>query len=558
MSDNYTPTSVLSSPSSRSSDREIDSDTTPSPSGGNKSPAFNPHLLSNKLAMVQASQALSQASNTLAIAAQAMSKAAALLSTMNVSDYDDVYAFRTRNFGSAKDWVESPDWTNDSYNLLQIPAPRVNIVDPNHKLTGSKDAILAGEVCGTSLEGERVEFSEPKSTPASTMDICPPKLASNKPKPHNPSAEAHLTSTSNQSTSSTPCVTQSSPTAKQIPPTAPSINKVDSPSHDTKQKPSTQPNGSTPVVAAIAPEPAAKPTSAAVVPPAPVKISVQPGGSTNPGQSAGTNSNPIASQSNNTKAGVLSSPTRIILDSGFDGLPALCHITKRFPKTVCLYNYSGLTATLSAAVMVRANVKIGVIVPQSTRNDKLDAATSKFNSAQSGILLWPGCNALPSIAGLASSSNTQLIQLGPPTKVNLNLTCPNSTLILAKSEINQPQSVQSKQYPLDPLNNECNKQSTASLLHSFRMWLRSRLSDDSFARGFYWNWFLDHRRQNPSRNVNKALKLANQYAEQFLLRGESKVYEEPIGGKVTITEGTVKSLKLEGAVQMGIILVSQK
>ncbi|KAF8713677.1 hypothetical protein RHS03_00620, partial [Rhizoctonia solani] len=499
MSDNYTPTSVLSSPSSRSSDREIDSDTTPSPSGGNKSPAFNPHLLSNKLAMVQASQALSQASNTLAIAAQAMSKAAALLSTMNISDYDDVYAFRTRNFRSTKDWVESPDWTNGSYNLLQIPAPRVNIVDSNHKLTGSKDAILAGEVCGTSLKGE----SEPKSIPASTMDICPPKLASDKPKPHDPSAEAHLTSTSNQSTSSTTCVTQSSPTAKQIPPTAPSINKVDSPSHDTKQKPSTQPNGSTPVVAAIAPEPAAKPTSVAVVPPAPVKISVQPGGSTNPGQSAGTNSNPIASQSNNTKAGVLSSPTRIILDSGFDGLPALCHITKRFPKTVCLYNYSGLTATLSAAVMVRANVKIGVIVPQSTRKDKLDAATTK-------------------------------------------------------SEINQPQSVQSKQYPLDPLNNECNKQGTASLLHSFRMWLRSRLSDDSFARGFYWNWFLDHRRQNPSRNVNEALKLANQYAEQFLLRGESKVYGEPIGGKVTITEGTVKSLKLEGAVQMGIILVAQK
>ncbi|KAF8753923.1 hypothetical protein RHS01_06791 [Rhizoctonia solani] len=542
MSDNYTPTSVLSSPSSRSSDREIDSDTTPSPSGGNKSPAFNPHLLSNKLAMVQASQALSQASNTLAIAAQAMSKAAVLLSTMNVSDYDDVYAFRTRNFTSAKDWVESPDWTNDSYNLLQTPAPRVNIVDPNHKLTGSKDAILAGELCGTSLKGE----SEPKSISASTMDICPPKLASDKPKPHNPSAESHLTSTSNQSTSSSPCVTQSSPTANKFPQLLRPL---------TRQKPSTQPNGSTPVVAAIAPKPAAKPTSAAVVPPAPVKTSVQPGGSTNPGQSADTNSNPIASQSNNTKAGVLSSPTRIILDSGFDGLPALCHITKRFPKTVCLYNYSGLTATLSAAVMVRANVKIGVIVPQSTRKDKLDAATSKFNSAQSGILLWPGCNALPSIAGLASSSNTQLIQLGPPTKVNLNLTCPNSTLILAKSEINQPQSVQSKEYPLDPLNNECNKQGTASLLHSFRMWLRSRLSDDSFARGFYWNWFLDHRRQNPSRNVNKALKLANQYAEQFLLRGESKVYGEPIGGKVTITEGTVKSLKLEGRFKWALYLL---
>jgi hypothetical protein len=68
---------------------------------------------------------------------------------------------------------------------------------------------------------------------------------------------------------------------------------------------------------------------------------------------------------------------------------------------------------------------------------------------------------------------------------------------------------------------------------------------------------LVHRRRNHHQKVTDVLKLANEYAEQFLLRGESKVYGEPIGGKVTITGATVKNLKLEEAVKIGLLLVAQ-
>ncbi|EUC56569.1 hypothetical protein RSOL_187460 [Rhizoctonia solani AG-3 Rhs1AP] len=322
---------------------------------------------------------------------------------------------------------------------------------------------------------------------------------------------------------------------------------------------------------AIRSEPGAKASKTASTIPAPISAPVSTtssiatkGCSSSPDpnapsyQSSGPGVQHKASPAASAKSKGLPSPnsTRIILERGFDLFPALCQITKRCAKTVCLYNYSGLTATISIAVMLRANIKVPVMIPSSTKQEKLVAAAKQFNSAQSGVLLWPGSITLPEITGLADLSNVQLIQLGLPIKTSIATASSIATVILARSDLTQPQAAQNKDLPIDSLSESCNQQGPKSPLEPFRIWLRSRLSDDSFARGFYWDWFMQYRRQNPKQSIIDALKLANQYAEQFLLRGESKKYGEPVGGKVTVTEGTVRNQKLEAAVKAGVLLVA--
>ncbi|KAH7339039.1 hypothetical protein B0J17DRAFT_659534 [Rhizoctonia solani] len=257
------------------------------------------------------------------------------------------------------------------------------------------------------------------------------------------------------------------------------------------------------------------------------------------------------------KTGSSPNPTRIILERGFDSLPALCHVAKRCAKTFCLYNHSGLTAAISVGVMLKANTKLPVMVPASTKQDKLAAAVNKFNSSQSGILLWPGSIKFLQVAGLADSPDIQLIQLGQPIQTSDVTKCSITTVILSRSELAQSQATQHNDHSEDPLTEVCNLQGPKSPLRPPRAWLRSRLSDDSYARGIYWDWYTHSRKRNPKQSAVETLKLANQYAEEFLLRGDSKQYGEPVGGRITVTEGTVKNQKLEGAVQMGVLLVAQ-
>ncbi|CAE6360056.1 unnamed protein product [Rhizoctonia solani] len=545
--------------------------------------------------MIEASQSLANASATLSIAAQAMSKAAACLAAMG-GGCDDC-TFGLKSSSKVHDWAGSPDWTQNSYNLPQIPAPKdVGAVDHDHRRTGAEEVVPIKEAFGSVIQEQR-EAKPIQVNSDDTRPLEPAPSASKPPAPTIASTEVPSTSLSDQSTPNAPGGTRCSEVKPALPVVAPK-SQVDLSLHSDDSKPGGQTSRGTSTVSVPVPKPApattasSAPTTKPIIPPikkltapptkkatvpsptkpkipitkpaaptikpkAPITKPTTATPNTHPGQPAGTSSNRTPCQATGTDNGRLSSHTRIILDYGFDSLPALCRITKRFAKTVCLYNYSGLNATTSSAVMVKANVDTTVIVPQSTKKDKLDAAVKKFNSAQSGILLWPGCNALPTVTGLTDSPNIQLIQLGQPTKANSEHTCLNTTLILAKSEAGQPHVSKVKQYPLDALNNECNKQGPKSPLQPFRIWLRARLSKDSFARRFYWDWFLDHRKHNPSQKVIDTLKLANQYAEQFLLRGESKAYGEPVGGKVTVTEGAVKSLKLQEAVRMGILLVAR-
>lgn len=127
MSEVTTPSSGSHSPAlSQSSRRTSLSDTTPSPSGGKRSPPFNPHRLSNKLALLEASESLAQAAETLSIAAKAMSKAATSLAVASgYQDFEyhnkhDNYTTRLGNDEAAGCLADYPDWQQTSYACLSL------------------------------------------------------------------------------------------------------------------------------------------------------------------------------------------------------------------------------------------------------------------------------------------------------------------------------------------------------------------------------------------------------------------------------------------------------
>lgn len=68
-------------------------------------------------------------------------------------------------------------------------------------------------------------------------------------------------------------------------------------------------------------------------------------------------------------------------------------------------------------------------------------------------------------------------------------------------------------------------------------------------------WILHHRKQNPSWTAVQLIHAANRYAEEYLLRGDSRDYGEPVGGRVSITRVDANGQKLQPAVQAGILLV---
>jgi hypothetical protein len=80
---------------------------------------FEPQILSDKLAIVEASRSLAEASATLSIAARAMSRAAACLEAMGGGGCKE-YVFGARTSTKFEDWVASPDWAQNSYDLSQI------------------------------------------------------------------------------------------------------------------------------------------------------------------------------------------------------------------------------------------------------------------------------------------------------------------------------------------------------------------------------------------------------------------------------------------------------
>ncbi|CAE6452885.1 unnamed protein product [Rhizoctonia solani] len=534
MSSVHRPLSSCSSSSSQSSDREIGSDTTPSPSGGNKSPTFNHRALASRLSMIEASQALAQASDILSLAAQAMSKAAASLAAATGYDCENL-AFGDGNNRDAQDWAGSPDWSQSSYNLAPVAIhsdKEIYAADRIEKITEADEHACENQIPKANTENQHT--NEPR--PSCTVDreglqgsVAP--IEAEQFIPQVTLAQALPGAASCQHVPDAPVV---KPLVQSIASKRDLLSENE-PDHSAREN-----------------EDGTVATMSTMIP----VTEASRAGEVNPKFSS---SHVFTDPSQQTQAdfGHLANPTRIVLERGFDVLPALCHITKRRAKTVCIYNYSSITAIISIASMLRANTTLPVIAPESAKQQKLSVAINKFNSSDTGVLFWPGYKKLHPITGLAESPGIQLIQLGNPNpnNISVDVVCRTTTVIMAQSEINQPSANDEPLYTPDILSSTYNEQGPESVLEPLRVYLQARFAKDTYARGFYLDWIVQRRKHNPMEDVLDTARLANMYAEEFLLRGGSKRYGEPVGGQPPIGEAAIRAAKLESAVEAGLILV---
>ncbi|CAE6509157.1 unnamed protein product [Rhizoctonia solani] len=529
MSGSHTPDSVSSIRSgSNSSGRRLDSNTTPSPTGGNRSPKFNPRALSHKLSMLEASQALAQAASTLSIAAKAMSKAAASLAA--VSDYsDEDYTYEVGYPGDSEDWAESPDWTRSSYNLMPVSHGLsegvLGATDEGYKLRQIDESAPVDETLGSQQEHSSESGVDVNTSGTGFIGGKPttvPQLA---------------TAQAPSEVFSSPCTfnVPSDPVYSMVDPTpVPVRSEIDPSLEDNMTK---DPGSGVKASERISTTPVSIPTASTETTHASTNNYWGPSGSSAP------SSQPAGS-------------TQIVLERGFDTLPALCYLAGSYVKTICIYNYPGTsTTTMHIEAMLKKNTKLPVVVPESAKQDRLAAATRKFNLTASCILVWPGYKKLPKITGLANSPDIQLVHIGDPNQLNADIVCLNTTFIVAKSNLGQPRESVRANYPLDPSNGFYNQQGPGSPLEPYRIWLRSRFSQVASARVIYWDLIVQRRKQEPKKAPVEIVRLANRFAEEFLLRGKSTKYGDPVGGPITVTDAQLKGHKMESAVKAGVLLV---
>ncbi|KAF8602108.1 hypothetical protein BDV93DRAFT_220592 [Ceratobasidium sp. AG-I] len=253
----------------------------------------------------------------------------------------------------------------------------------------------------------------------------------------------------------------------------------------------------------------------------------------------------------------LSSSSSVLLDSGFDYIPALCFLSQMRPKTICFYKY--WASVFDVGICVRKNTDQTVIIPASLKQNKMLEAANSFASSSTGLLLWPFGTKLNTIEGLELDPDIQVIHLGKPFGNNADVKATQVVVVLASSELMSLDTHERtefiEQYPLNDNTPACNDQEEHSILHSARMFLRGRLARLPIERSFYIDWFVYHRTHYPAWSPNELVKRANDYANEFLLRGDSSVSGNLIGGQIPLPAEYVKNWKLEPAVQSGALLV---
>ncbi|KAB5589660.1 hypothetical protein CTheo_6899 [Ceratobasidium theobromae] len=539
-SGSVTPASAHTGSCSRGSD----SDTTPSPSGGNRSPTFNPNSLSEKLALLEASESLAYAAETLSIAAKAMSKAAASLASAS-GRRGYAYDARPYNARKSSQFTELTDkhgWQQSAYVLPSF--------------------------CGTSNGGELEigEYDEGYKLSGGLSKVAnavPTTIGKGCSSPQTDSTSHNHPNNSSISAENQTSISLSSVSELEVNYVLP----VPSVEIETTETISTQPGGGPKALPSIgqqdqtlsstADSGALSNSTSKATPKATPDVLSEAKPPTQTSTSGSTQQAPNSLNASNL-------PSHIILDRGFDALPAACYLATQCGKTICFYNHSN--ALQSVGSVFKGNSKQHTIVPDSLKTEKLLAAARKFSEASSAILIWPGSIKLSGIQGLSNSSDTQVIHVGEPSRETTafliafkGMICPRVILILSKSELSCSQitnKVLTQQHVPNPNNDICNKQGAGSPLHPCRMWLRVRLADMSFARGFYWGWILHQRKRNQSRAPTEVVQLANQYAQEFLLRGNSREYGEPVGGQVSITMSDANGQKLQAAVKAGILLIA--
>lgn len=245
--------------------------------------------------------------------------------------------------------------------------------------------------------------------------------------------------------------------------------------------------------------------------------------------------------------------TRIVLEQGFDQLPAALHLLKRQEKSICFWRQWG--SHTNVVHLIKNHVLKVPVVPESFKQHALKAAADKFAERSEGILLWPAY--LPFQGNLDNS--VQIIHLGEPFKENTGLETAKVVVVIARSGWTDLSSETKKaidaKYPLDPMNRAYNRQRAASWLEAERQHVRSYLTKRKAALGFFTAWIISERKHNPTWSAKKLADRANRYAAEYLLYGGRGKKKERLGGKFYLEKRLVTRLDLWPAVHAHILRV---
>ncbi|KAG9120940.1 hypothetical protein FRC07_003323 [Ceratobasidium sp. 392] len=525
--------SNASSPgSSRHSDKRLDSDTTPSPSGC-QSPALDPRLLSDRLALYKASQSLALASETLAAAAQAMSQAAASLA-MASGNFAEKEIYGKPSAAEYLPELDKLSTGSCSQGLEWYQTPYVLTTD----VSGSKKG---DQIKGTTTDTPvRIEldanhaFSLGKATEESRSQlttissIAPPHHSTNHLQPDDnfpllDKSETKAETLATEVTLSTSIPKENQNNESSHGTTCEKLNELESP---TK----------------------------------PIPSSSHPFGLDNPSHTisylVATPLAGITSSQSSTSVQV-GKKSLVVLDRAFDELPAVTFLCRRRGKTICFWRYWG--ASWSISVVLRSTGR-AVIVPRSRTAAKMKQMFNKFIDEPSGVLLWPTDEPLPESAD-ESIANIQAIHIGGQSELNKNADFLQTYIVTTTIEMSDMDSLTRRKlmqdYPEDSISRTCNDQSTKSALHSARALMRKHLSkpDQALVQTLYAGFIKYYRSHYPGMSAQELVHRANEYAKEYFLRGSSGSSDEMVGGPIALTQKKVKKLKLQLAVQSGALSV---
>ncbi|KAG9097350.1 hypothetical protein FS749_006523 [Ceratobasidium sp. UAMH 11750] len=530
MSHNYMSSGSSTPGSSHHSDQRHDSDTTPSPSDY-RSPTFDPQAVSAKLALYEASQSLSVAAETLASAAQAMSKAAASLALAS-GNHTTKKSYEKRR--AAMDRFGLGDISPDSGSWSPVWQQNSYVLSGNNKAPGNHSADRVTE--------KRLEFSTnaqinkaPLFNHGSTPDSAHRE---------NDIANRHVRTTTVFESTTAPMqadgdVLVTRPPVTEGPTTDENKHtncqdtdvidvELDSQLDDQPSapiaKPSTHINTTThdtviDLTSPIEPEPIhAEPTL--------FDMTIEP-------------------------------KSRFTLAHASDELAAVAFLCQQYPKVVCFYRY--WDAAWSLVNTLKSIVGCPVIAPASLKIKQVSTTIAEFLEQPKSVLLWPSNSVLPEIPMLAQKPDVLVIHIGHLSTYNNRV---NFTRVLVVTNEKLLSSMPAKrrnkiqqEYPMSIFNDSWNERGDTSILHPYRLALRASLAGEVLASSMYKAFISYHRTSNPTWTAHELADRADEYARDYLLRGDSKNFGEMVGARIRLKQAEVTKWALEPAVYSGAILV---
>ncbi|KAG9126441.1 hypothetical protein FRC07_003400 [Ceratobasidium sp. 392] len=503
-----------------------DSDTTPSPSGY-RSPSFDPQVLASKLALYEASKSLATVADTLATAAQVISKAAASLAvasgnltTKNTYDKGRVPEATIEAidlFPNSDSW--SPAWQQNSYVLSANSE-----VAKHDQITSTVSAHVQGDPPSESDHQRVSDQGEDSSRAAVVIG----------------SIARHP-------------LTQTEYPTRAVPKHDGNISSLGEGMIATYENETTIGEGNDVIDVDVESQSQGVPH----IPP--IIISINP--SDEDPEDIIDLVSPSSDQTTSLEAVGLDARSQsrfsVVLDCGFDELPAVALVCQQQPRTICFYKY--WDAGDCFVNIFRALIYRPVVVSLSSKPEQWTEAAKRFLKLSEGVLLWRADVQLPNSMEFELHSDIRAIHIGDVSRLNSDINIPFATVIINQragtGTSPKKKAELFREYPVSVVNSSYNERGVDSFLHSLRVIAREHLSKPNIARAFYTAFIKYHRLRDPTWTPLELVERANEYSREYLLHGDSGPPEWMIGGRLPLKRKMVTRWKLEWAVQVGTLLV---